>query len=296
MKQIETMKRLLLAALLIAMLAMAATAFGQEGETTTGGETATEATASETTAEEVAEEAAPSTNPLVPLGINAGFLVAQMINFITLFGILTFFLWRPLMNMLDNRAATIQKGLEDASAAATARRNAETDAEKVLAEARAQSARQIDEARFRADDVIKQMEAEARVGADKIRADEMIKIEGERSKQLGDLRGQVAAIAIAMSQKLIGESLDEKRQQALIQDFFAKVPAEARTLGGEIEVVSAMPLSEAELANVRTQTGATSVNNLVDPSILGGLIIRSSDRVVDGSVRSGLTDLSSRLR
>ncbi|MEM6529734.1 MAG: F0F1 ATP synthase subunit delta [Chloroflexota bacterium] len=34
----------------------------------------------------------------------------------------------------------------------------------------------------------------------------------------------------------------------------------------------------------------------VDPNILGGLVIRSEDRVVDGSVRSGLNDLSARLR
>ena len=34
----------------------------------------------------------------------------------------------------------------------------------------------------------------------------------------------------------------------------------------------------------------------VDPSILGGLVLRSEDHVVDGSVRSNLTELAGRLR
>lgn len=276
--------RLLLAALLVLALGLTATAaFAQEGEAPAEGEA-------------VAEAAAPSTNPLVPLGINAGFLLAQIINFGIIFAALSFFLWPRLTKMLDNRAATIQKGLEDAAAAATARKNAEADAEKVLADARVQASKLIEEARVRGEEVAKSVEGEARSAADKIRADELVKVEAERNKQLSDLRGQVAAIAIAMSQKLIGESLDEKRQQALVKDFFAKVPAEAKSLSGSLEVVSAMPLTDDELANVKSQTGASDVTNIVDPNILGGLIIRSADRVVDGSVRSGLSELSARLR
>ncbi|MCS7072172.1 MAG: F0F1 ATP synthase subunit B [Anaerolinea sp.] len=288
--------RLLLAALLVLALSLTATAvLAQEGGH--GGETAPAAeTQGETAAEAAPAEAAPSTNPLVPLGINTGFLLAQIINFGIIFVLLSVFLWPRLTKMLDNRAATIQKGLEDAAAAAAARKNAEADAEKVLADARAQAAKIIEEARARGEEVAKAVENEARAAAEKIRADELVKVEAERNKQLADLRGQVAAIAIAMSQKLIGETLDEQRQQALIKDFFAKVPAEAKSLSGAIEVVSAMPLTDDEIENVKAQTGASEVTNIVDPNILGGLIIRSTDRVVDGSVRSSLNDLAARLR
>jgi F-type H+-transporting ATPase subunit b len=288
--------RLLLAAVLVLALGLTATAaFAQEGG---HGETAPAADAhgAAPAAEAAPAEAAPSTNPLVPLGINTGFLLAQIINFGIIFVLLSVFLWPRLTKMLDNRAATIQKGLEDAAAAAAARKNAEADAEKVLADARAQAAKIIEEARARGEEVAKAVETEARAAAEKIRADELVKVEAERNKQLADLRGQVAAIAIAMSQKLIGETLDEQRQQALIKDFFAKVPAEAKSLSGAVEVISAMPLTDDEIANVKAQTGASEVTNIVDPNILGGLIIRSADRVVDGSVRSSLNDLAARLR
>jgi F-type H+-transporting ATPase subunit b len=303
-------KRSLLVALLLASLAGVGTAAAQEApaETTTA-ETTTEALVAEgaeTAAEgeahsegEAAEEsgAGPAENPLVPLGINLGFLIFQIVNFSVLFGLLGFFLWPRLMNLLDNRSATIAKGLEDAAAAASARRNAEAEAERIAAAARGHVARVVEEGRSRADEVARQIEAEARREADAIRAEARVRAEEERNRQLGELRGQVGAIAIAVSQQLIGASLDNNRQQALINDFFSKVPANARAMSGaQVEVVSAMPLSADEQQRVRTELGAQNVTFNVDPSILGGLIVRSSDRVIDGSVRNDLERLSSQLR
>lgn len=244
---------------------------------------------------EAAQAEAPATSPLTPLGINAGYLIAQVINFGLIAVLLGAFLWRPMVNMLDSRAAKIQKGLEDAAVAANARRNAEAEAERVLASARADVSKAIEEGRARGDEIAGQIEAEARAEAERIRSEARAAAEAERNQQLADLRGQVAAIAIAVSQRLIGESLDEKRQQALVNDFFTKVPAEVKSLSGAVEVVSAMPLTDAEKSKVQKEIGAADVTFQVDPSILGGLVIRAGDRVVDGSVRSSLGELSARL-
>lgn len=234
-------------------------------------------------------------SPLDALGINGGFLLAQFFNFGIIFAVLTVALWRPLVNMLDARSAKIAKGLEDAAAAANARLNAEQEAEKIRTEARAEVQKLIEDSRGRGEEVAKGIEAEARAEAEKIRAQARQAATEERDQQLAGLRSQVAAISVAVAQRLIGEALDEKRQQALINDFFAKVPADAKSLKGSIEVVSAMPLSDAEKERVQKEVGGDEVSFVVDPAILGGLIVRSSDRVVDGSVRSGLTDISARL-
>jgi F-type H+-transporting ATPase subunit b len=230
------------------------------------------------------------------LGINVGYLLVQIIAFIVIYTLLTRFVYDPLMRVLRERRARIAKGLEDAAAAAKARQNAEAEAEKILAQARSEAARIIEEARSRGEEVARQVETEARAEADRIRAEAREAASQERDAQLADLRGQVASISMAVAQRLIGDALDAKRQQALIDDFFAKVPAEAKSLGGNVEVVSAMPLTEKEQAKVRKEIGADNVTFRVDPDILGGLVIRSEDRVVDGSVRSGLNELAARLR
>ncbi|MCK6580206.1 MAG: F0F1 ATP synthase subunit B [Anaerolineae bacterium] len=294
MQKRATLIRVILALALVLSLALSFTASAQEGA---GEATAAEAEHSEAApAEGEAAAAEASTNPLVPLGINTGFLLAQIVNFLLIFVLLSRLVWGPLMNMLDNRATTVQKGLEDAAEAARARRDAEADADKVLAAARAEAARIVEEARGRGEEVARGVETEARSEADSIRADARSRSEDERNRQLADLRGQVVAIAAAMSQRIIGETLDEKRQSALISDFFAKVPDAAKALGGSVEVVSAMPLSDAEQSSVKKQVKADNLTFVVDPSILGGLILRSEERVVDGSVRSNLSSMVGSLR
>lgn len=284
-----TLKQLFTLLMLVMLLAVPVVALAQDDSAPAEGETAAEAAAGEEAHEE------KSVSPLAPLGINQGFLLAQIFNFLLIFGALTVFLWRPLTNMLDSRADKIAKGLEDASAAANARRNAETEAEKILAQARSEAAKVIEEARERGDEVAKSIEAEARKDADKIRAEARSSAEVERNAELSGLRGQVASISIAVAQRLIGANLDEKRQKAMIDDFFTKVPESVRSLSGAVTVVSAMPLSDAEQAKVKKEIGASDVTFTVDPAILGGLVIRAGDRVVDGSIRSGLGELAGRL-
>ncbi|MFN8448637.1 MAG: F0F1 ATP synthase subunit B [Anaerolineae bacterium] len=230
------------------------------------------------------------------LGINLGYLLVQIIAFIVIYTLLSRFLYDPLTNVLRNRRARIEKALEDSAVAANARRNAEAEVEKVLASARADAARIIEEARGRGEELAHSVQAEAQTEAESIRTEARERAGEERDRQLADLRGQVVSIAVAMSQRLIGSALDEKRQQALVSDFFAKVPADARSLSGHVEVVSAMPLTDAEKKTVTKEVGSEDVTFSVDPSILGGLVLRSEDHVVDGSVRSNLTELAGRLR
>ena len=102
--------------------------------------------------------------------------------------------------------------------------------------------------------------------------------------------------AIAAANRLIGESLDEKRQHALIADFFSKVPAGVSNLSGErAEVTSALPLTEKEQDGARKALKAESVSFKVDPKILGGLIVRVGDQVVDDSVASRMSALGDTL-
>ncbi|HQF71717.1 MAG TPA: F0F1 ATP synthase subunit delta, partial [Promineifilum sp.] len=66
--------------------------------------------------------------------------------------------------------------------------------------------------------------------------------------------------------------------------------------GDAAEVTSALPLTAAEQESVRRTVGAQTVQFKVDPSILGGLIVRVGDRVVDDSVANRMSALQESLR
>jgi F-type H+-transporting ATPase subunit b len=231
------------------------------------------------------------------LGINAGFFIVQVINFAVLFLILLA-VWPRVTKFLDDRAARIAKSLEDARVAEQARANAEREAQKILDERRAEGSKLVEEARGQADVQAKALVEQARVDAEGIRAKARQDAEEERSQLLSEVRGQVVQLALAASERLIGQSLsiDQNRAQQIVSDFFTKSTADLKNLGGTVEVTTALPLNDGEKNQLTAQIGAQAVNFKVDPGILGGVIARSGDRVIDGSVRAELNELANRLR
>lgn len=231
------------------------------------------------------------------LGINLGYLLTQILGITALILILTAFIYKPVLRVLDERKARIAKGLEDARQAEIARENADAEAKRIIDEARAEANNIRRDAVVAAEQAGKDVEAKAREDARAIIAKAEADAVEERDRILADLRGQVAAISIAAANKLVGESLDEKRQRQLIDDFFSKVPAEVSSLQGETaEVTSALPLTPAEQKSAEKALGAKSVQFKVDPSILGGLVVRVGDRVVDDSVANRMNALQESLR
>ncbi len=241
------------------------------------------------------------------LGINLPFFLVQVVNLIIMYVVVAKWIVGPISGLLEKRRATIAQGLEDAREAADARANAEKEAEKILAEAQAKAASLVREATERAEAAGRDVKAAAEAEAGKAREKAMAEVEDERSRILSDLRGQVAALSIAATQKLVGDALDDKRQHALVDEFFSGVKAGkvvimegAGVTGQSAEVTSALPLTDAEQATVKkdvlAKSGAAAVTFRVDPSILGGLVIRVGDKVLDGSVAGKLEGLRANLR
>lgn len=226
------------------------------------------------------------------LGINPGLMLIWLIAFIVLYTVMTRFIYDPLTNVLNQRRNRIAKGLEDAAAAARARENAETEAEKILTQARAEAQKVIDEARGRGEEVANSIEQDARQEAAKIQYDAQNEAVAIRNQELGNLREQVLNISVAVASRILDESISKTKQKSLVNSFIADVPEGATGLSGSVEVVSAMPLTAAEQKSVQSAVGADNAEFTVDPSILGGLIVRWSGGMVDGSVRSQLNELA----
>lgn len=228
------------------------------------------------------------------LGINPGFLLAQIINFSIFAGVLYLFGWKPLLSFLDARSERIAKGLEDARVAEQARANAETEARKILDKARAEAQSIVAEARANAEERAKPIVTAAEEEANRIRQDAAVRAEEARNNALSEVRGQVVALAMAAAQRLVGPG-DAKQQERIVNEFFTNAATDIRGLSGNIVVTTALPLSESERSNLAKQLGGTVTEWRVDPAILGGVVVRAGDRVVDGSVRSNLNALQSSL-
>ena len=241
------------------------------------------------------------------LGINLGLLIVQIIAFTIVLLTLNAWVYKPMLNMMETRKQKIAQGLEDARVAAEARADAEKQAAKIIGEAQTEASKIVAEATERASSAGRDVTAAAEAEAAKARDAAMAEAEVERNRILGDLRSQVASLAIAAANKLVGETLDEKKQHALLDEFFSGVKSGKVTVlddssfkGDSAEVTSALPLSANEEAAVRqevlSRVGAKEVAFRVDPSILGGLVIKVGDKVMDGSVSGKLEGLRQNFR
>lgn len=242
------------------------------------------------------------------LGLNLGNLLVQIFNFAIIMVVLRAWVYKPLLGMLEKRQKTVEKGLEDARVAAEARENAEKDAAAILAEAQAKAAQTIREATEKAEAVTRELRSTADAELSKQREAAMAEVDVERERTLAELRGQVAALSIAAAQRLIGANLDEKRQHKLLDEFFSGVKAGkvvvlegSQISGAKAEVTSALPLTSDEQTSVKNNllpslSDKAEVVFKVDPSILGGLVVRVGDQVVDGSVAGQLQSLRQSMR
>lgn len=242
------------------------------------------------------------------LGINLGFLLIHILNFIIILIVLKAWMLGPMMRMLEERRKKIAQGLEDARVAADARANAEVAADKIIGDAQGKAGDIIKEASSRAELLQKEIVTEGEKGIERERTNALAEVEEERVRLLSEMRGDVSAIAIAAAQKLIGESLDSKRQNTLLNEFFSGVKGgkvsvleDISMTGNAAEVTSALPLTSEEQQQVKKDVSErfgepVTISFRVDPSILGGIVLRVGDQVVDGSVAAQLGTLQKALQ
>jgi F-type H+-transporting ATPase subunit b len=162
------------------------------------------------------------------LGIDWHILLAQLINFGILFGILFVLLYKPVRRMLDERSARIRESMEQAEQVKeqlartdeqvrTQMEAARREGQGILAQAAQMGERLKEEARGEA-------KREAETIVNRARAE----IERERDEAIEDLRNQFVDLAIAAAEKVVSETLDKEKHRRLIEEVLEQAPGGER--------------------------------------------------------------------
>lgn len=102
------------------------------------------------------------------LGINFGLLIAQLVNVILIVWLLTMLLYKPVLNMLNERTRRIQESLKEADQVKEQLARANQDYDAKLAQARQEAAGILSQAQERAKLQEQEIVAQARQEADRI--------------------------------------------------------------------------------------------------------------------------------
>ena len=157
---------------------------------------------------------------MAELGFNIPSLIAYLINFIILLGILFLFAYKPVLKALDARSERIRESLEAADRARDEAATSRTAIEDQVNEARRQGQQMLDQAREAADRYREEEMVRARQEAqdfvDRARSD----IQRERDAAVAEVRVNFGDLAITAAERVIRRSLDRQANQELVAQVF----------------------------------------------------------------------------
>jgi F-type H+-transporting ATPase subunit b len=155
------------------------------------------------------------------LGLNVPGLLWHAVNFIVLFLLLRMVLFKPVVGMLDARAQRVRDSMEQAEAARRAAEQAEADRQALLAETR----REAEQIRTRADEQAKRIlaDADARAHARQQLAEQQAEVAARQIEErvMTQVRAQLADLVVTAVERVTRGALDDNAQRGLVQQFLA---------------------------------------------------------------------------
>ena len=163
---------------------------------------------------------------LAGLGISLPTLLAQIVNFIILFGLLYLVAYKPIMRMLDERSRKIKESMEQTEFIKEQAARAEEEAKKRIGEASKEGQEVIARAARMGEEVRQEAEQKAKQEAESLITRARMEIQRERDGAIDELRREFADLTIMAAEKVIERSLDKEAHRQVID----KVLEESKTL------------------------------------------------------------------
>src|SRR5919199_555027 len=162
------------------------------------------------------------------LGLNLAGLIWHAVNFLVLFFLLYRFLFNPVRGMLDARAQRVRESMEQAEQARRAAEQAEADRQALLAETR----REAEQIRARADEQAKRIlaDADARAKERQQLAEQQAEAAARQIEErvMAQVRAQLADLVVTAVDRVTRGALDANAQRGLVQQFLTNSGDRAR--------------------------------------------------------------------
>jgi len=153
-----------------------------------------------------------------------GLVFWMFVAFIILFFVLAKWGWPVIIKMMDKRAATIDKGVEDARQAKEVLDNASAEAEKYMQQAHAKQQEMLREAQKMKTEIIEQARQEAAAAAQREMDAAKTSIQQAQKEAELQLRDSVSKFSIEIAEKMMREQLkSDKAQTALVNRLLDEI-------------------------------------------------------------------------
>jgi F-type H+-transporting ATPase subunit b len=150
-------------------------------------------------------------NPLVLPDF--GLVIWSTVAFLVLLFLLSRFAWKPIMAAISERESGIADALLQADKMKAEMANLKNENEVMMNQAREERATMLKEAKLASDKMIAEAKDKAKTEYDKIIADAQQAILQQKNAALTDVKNQVGALVIEVSEKILRRELANKAEQ-----------------------------------------------------------------------------------
>ena len=160
---------------------------------------------------------------LTQLGINWQLLIAQIVNFSIVVGVLGFFVYKPILNLLDSRTERIRKSLEEVKRIEGQAKEMDEIRQRELKKLDAETGAMFEHAKKQVAVMQEEMISTAKKEVDRMLEGAQKRIEEERRTMLADVMKTVHTVVLQMTEKILEREFAPADQQriadALVRDL-----------------------------------------------------------------------------
>ena len=152
-----------------------------------------------------------------------GTVIVELITFLAMLAILGRYVYPEIVKLAEARQRAIAQQLKEAEDARSAAEERLKEAEAKLTDARKTAQAVIDAAGKSAEQLRQELRQKAEAESKRTVEAARKEIEAERDQAVRSVRSEVAALVVAATEKVIGETLDDPKHRQLIDKAIAEV-------------------------------------------------------------------------
>lgn len=150
-------------------------------------------------------------------------LIAQIINFAVVLGVLWYFALKPLTKMMNKRSEDIAKSLADAEEITKKLKQADVTKEGIIIDANREAQIVVEKSYKDAEKVREQKIKETREEVENIVNKSKADLKAEKEKMINEAKQEVADLVVEASSKIIKKNIDTQANKELIKETLNKV-------------------------------------------------------------------------
>lgn len=163
-------------------------------------------------------------NPLVQP--DPGLFIWTILTFLVLLGLLAKFAWRPLLEALERRQATIARSLDDAQRARQELERLQRESAEMMRQARVEAEAIVSRSRTDADALREELKQKSRAEAAAIVKNAERQIQMETARAIQQIRGEAIDLSLAIASKILRRQVSKEDHEGLIEDTLKQVEAQ----------------------------------------------------------------------